>query len=90
MFLLDTIPTISDETWSTVFNTVLSWCLNTGIKIIISVLILIVGFRVIKVLSRKIENKLKNNEKYDKTIVKTLTYIGKTAAIILLFICIIG
>ena len=90
MFLLDTMPSVSDETWSELFGTVLSWCLNTGIKIIISLLIFIIGFRVINVLARKIQNKLKDNEKYDKTIVKTLTYIGKTAAKILLLICIIG
>ncbi len=90
MFLLETIPEISGDAWSTVFNTVISWCLNTGIKIIISLLILLVSFRVINVLSRRIQNKLKNNEKYDKTIVKTLTYIGKTGIKIVVVICLIG
>ena len=90
MFLLDTMPSISAETWSTVFNTVLSWCLNTGIKIVISIIILIVGLRIINVLARNIQKRIQNNDKYDKTIVKTLTYVGKIAAKILLFICIIG
>ena len=90
MFLLDTMPSITSETWSTVFNTVLSWCLNTGIKIVISIIILIVGLRIINVLARNIQKRIQNNDKYDKTIVKTLTYVGKIAAKILLFICIIG
>jgi small conductance mechanosensitive channel len=71
-------------------NTVISWCLNTGIKIIVSLLILFISFRVINVLSRRINNKLKNNDKYDKTIVKTLGYLGKIAAKILVLICIVG
>ncbi len=90
MFLLDTMPSITSETWSTVFNTVLSWCLNTGIKIVISIIIVIVGLRIINVLARNIQKRIQNNDKYDKTIVKTLTYVGKIAAKILLFICIIG
>ena len=90
MFLLDTMPSITSETWSTVFNTVLSWCLNTGIKIVISIIIVIVGLRIINVLARNIQKRIQNNDKYDKTIVKTLTYVSKIAAKILLFICIIG
>lgn len=90
MFLLDTASNISSETWSAVLNTVISWCLNTGIKIIISVLIIFISFRVINVTSRKISNRLKNNDKYDKTIVKTLTYLGKIAAKIVVVMCIVG
>lgn len=90
MFLLDTMPEISSETWSTIFNSVISWCLNSGIKIIISLIILFISFRMINALSRHIENRVKDNEKYDKTIVKTLSYIGKIAAKILIIICIVG
>ena len=90
MFLLDLASNISSETWSAVLNTVVGWCLNTGIKIIISLLILFISFRVINVTSRKISNRLKNNDKYDKTIVKTLTYLGKIAAKIVVVMCIVG
>ena len=91
MFLLETIiPEIPKETVMNVFETVLSWCLNTGIKLIVSLIILFISFRVINTLSRKIHNKLKNNERYDKTIVKTLNYLGKTAAKILVIICLVG
>ena len=90
MFLIDLASNISSETWSAVLNTVVGWCLNTGVKIIISLLILFISFRIINVTSRRISNKLKNNEKYDKTIVKTLTYLGKIATKILIVICIVG
>ena len=72
-----------------IFDTLLSWGLNTGLKIIISIIILIVGFRIINVIARKIEKRF-NSDKFDKTLVRTLSYVGKVAAKALVVICIIG
>ncbi len=72
-----------------ILDTLLSWGLNTGLKIIISVIILIVGFRIINVIARKIEKRF-NTDKFDKTLVRTLSYVGKVAAKALVVICIIG
>ena len=71
-FLLNTTPTIDGDTWSTVIETLISWCLNTGIKIVISLIILAVSFRLINVLVRRLEKRMQSNEKHDKTIVKVL------------------
>jgi small conductance mechanosensitive channel len=87
-FLLET--TSESINWSAVLDTVLSWCLNTGIKIIISLIVLFVSFRVINLIAKRILKKTGNNEKFDKTLVKTLTYVGKIAAKILVAICIVG
>lgn len=87
-FLLET--TAEAINWSAVLDTVLSWCLDTGIKILISLLILFVSFRVINAIAKRIEKKSKNNEKLDKTLVKTLTYVGKIAAKIIVAICLVG
>ena len=87
-FLLET--TTETINWSAVLDTVLSWCLDTGIKILISLLILFVSFRVINAIAKRIEKKSKNNEKLDKTLVKTLTYVGKIAAKIIVAICLVG
>lgn len=89
-FLLQTSSDIGDDTLSIALNALVSWCLNTGLKIIISLLIFFISFRVINLLARKIQNKLKANDKLDKTMVKTLTYIGKIAAKIVVVICLIG
>lgn len=89
-FLLDTVPDISGETTATIVSTVIGWCLNTGIKIIISLIILFISFKVINVLARRIQKKLQDNPKHDKTLVKTVSYIGKTAAKILVAICLVG
>ena len=87
-FLLET--TIQHINWSAVLDTVLSWCLNTGIKILISLLILLISFRVINVIAKRILKKAQSNERFDKTLVKTLTYVGKVAAKIVVAICIVG
>ena len=89
-FLLESASINTQEAWSTVLNTVISWCLQTGIKIIIALLIFIVSFRVINVLARKIENRLKKNDKFDKTIGRVLTYLIKIGAKIVVVICLIG
>lgn len=72
-----------------VIDTVISWGVSTGLKIIISVLVLIVSFRIINVLGRKIERKFKD-DKFDKTLVRTLSYIGKVAVKCIVVICIVG
>ena len=89
-FLLDTSPDVGSETASAVIGTVISWCLNTGIKIVISLLILLISFKLINVLARRIQKKLQDNPKNDKTLVKTISYIGKTAAKIVVAICLVG
>ena len=86
-FLLETTV---DEPWASLLETLLSWCLGTGLKIIISLLILIISFRVINVISRRIEKRAKNDNKHDKTITKVLTYIGKVGAKAIIVICIVG
>ena len=87
-FLLET--TSESINWSAVLDTVLSWCLNTGLKVIISLIVLFISFRVINLISKRILKKTQNNEKFDKTLVKTLTYVGKIAAKILVAICLVG
>jgi small conductance mechanosensitive channel len=70
-------------------DTVLSWCLNTGIKIIVAVLILLVSFRVINMISRRILKRF-SDHRYDKTIVKTLSYVLKVALKVIIVICLVG
>ena len=89
-FLLQTDAHVSNDTWAMLLDTVLSWCLNTGIRVIISLIILAISFRVINVISRKLEKKFQRGEKYDKTIVKVLSYIGRVGLKIVVVICLIG
>lgn len=88
--LLDANTTVQDQTLASITQTIISWCLNTGIKIVVSLLILAISFRIINSITRRIQKKLTSNEKFDKTMVKTLAYIGKTAAKIVVVVCLIG
>lgn len=89
-FLLETTANSSSDAWSIVLNTIISWCLGTGIKIIISLIIFLVSFRIINVLVRKLENRLKKSDRFDKTISKVVTYLIKIGAKIIVVICLIG
>lgn len=70
-------------------NSISSWVFSTGIKIIISLVVLLISFRIIKKVSRKIAKKCEN-EKYDKTIMKTLSYAFSIGAKTLVLVSIIG
>lgn len=89
-FMLNAGSVISSETWAALIETVLSWCINTGIKIIISLIILIVSFRIINLISRKIEKKQFKGNHHDKTLIKVLSYMFKVGAKILIAICLVG
>ena len=89
-FMLSADAVISNETWAALLGTVLSWCINTGIKIIISLIILIVSFLIIDLISRKIEKKQFKGELQDKTMIKVLSYICKVGTKILVVICLVG
>ena len=54
--------------------TLSSW-LTTGAKVIIALIILLVAFKIINAVAKKVEKKLLDAGKLDKTLVKTLTYI---------------
>lgn len=87
-FLLNTAG--ENATLQMIIDAVISWCLDSGIKIVISLIVLAVSFRVINLISRKIEGRFKANAKHDKTIVKVLGYIGKVGAKILVVIGVVG
>ena len=50
---------------SGIISTLSGWALNTGIKIVIALVILFISFRIIKSISRKIAKKGNNNAKTD-------------------------
>lgn len=88
--LLDTSVSSTNETLAMLIEKVLAWCLDSGIKIIISLIIMLISFKVINFIARRIQNRLKTNERLDKTLVKTLTNIGKIGLKIVIVICLVG
>jgi small conductance mechanosensitive channel len=75
--------------WNEILNTIVSWCLNTGIKLIIALVLLIISFKVINFIGKKIERSHEKG-KLDKTIAKVLAYVFKLGMKIVVAICLVG
>ena len=76
-----------DINWQQVFDTIVNWATNTGVKIVIALLVLFISFKVINRITRKIEKKAK---KFDKTILKTLMYLMRLGLKCVITICMVG
>lgn len=63
---------------------------NTGLKLVISAVILIVGFKIIDFLFKKIEGKNAKSGKVDKTLAHTLIYVAKVACKCLIVVALVG
>lgn len=71
-------------------DTIITWATSTGVKILIALIILLISFKIISFVAKKLTKKLENNPKLDKTLTKTLIYAGKITLKILVVICLIG
>lgn len=80
--------------WQQVWQTVQNWLTTTGIKVVISIVIMIVSFSIINWLGKKIakhaDKKVESNKKIDKTIYRTLSYVAKVGLKVLVVIALIG
>ena len=63
--------TTTNTTVVSIIETVRDWALSTGLKIVFAIIILLISFRIITVISRRIEKKLEKSGKFDKTLVRT-------------------
>lgn len=69
-------------------QTIKNWLLSVGYKLVVAVLILIIGFKIVNALGKKISTVLNNKVKMDQTILKTIEYALTiiVKALIILFI----
>ena len=67
-----------------------NWALTTGIKIVAALIILLISFRIVTLISRRIEKKLDKSGKFDKTLVRTLSYAGRLVVKIVIATCLVG
>lgn len=76
--------------WQSLWNNIVNWATNTGVKIIIALLIMLISFRLITWVTRKISKRLIEKRKLDKTLISTLFYILRIALKIVVLTCLIG
>ena len=70
-------------------STVVGWAANVGVKIIIALIILVVTFKMISKIARKIE-KLGDKPTHDKTLMRILAYMVSIGGKCLIGVCLIG
>ena len=79
-----------DINWQNILDSIVNWVTSTGVKIVIAVLLLIISFRLVTVITRRIEKRLINKKKLDKTITSTLFYALRIVLKIVILACLIG
>ena len=75
--------------WEALLNTVINWATTTGVKVLIAIVLLFISFKIINFIARKIE-KAGTKHNADKTIMRTLSYIFKLGAKIIVTVCLVG
>ena len=72
-----------------VYDIVISWATNTGIKLLIALILMFVSFKIINWVAKKI---IKNGEKrnLDKTILKTISHLVRIGGKVIVAVCLVG
>ena len=89
MFLTETTTTTPTINWQDLLNTVINWCMTTGIKLIIGLILMIILFKITNFFTKKLYKKMKVKN-VDETISRTLTSTIKVVAKGLILLCFIG
>ncbi len=75
--------------WQKVLDTIVNWCTTTGIRLIISLVILVIAFKVINFLCKRIYKRL-TKKKADATLSKVLVQTARIALKLLVVLALIG
>ncbi|MBP5225676.1 MAG: mechanosensitive ion channel family protein [Lachnospiraceae bacterium] len=75
--------------WNQIMTTIGNWCASTGIKIIVSIIILFIAFKVINALTRKLAKANEKSGKLDPTVFRAIESAIRILAKILVVLCIV-
>ena len=75
--------------WNALFNSLIAWGTNIGVKIVIALLLMFVSFKLINFICRRIEKKGEKKDA-DKTLLRTGLYILKLVSKCIIVVCLIG
>lgn len=96
MFLTDSVTEQTPQTinidWNALINSIIDWCLTTGIKLVVGFIVLLIVLKIINVFSKRLYKKLQKKH-VDETIArvgtKALKVVLKALAVII-FVSYIG
>ena len=81
-------PTWTDRL-NSMLDTVIGWATTTGIKVIVALVVLLISFKIVNAIGRRIE-KAGTTGKLDKTLSKVFAYAFKLGLKIVIAICLVG
>lgn len=73
-----------------IMNTIITWATSTGIKILISLIVLLISFRIINGVTKKLVTKLSTAKGLDQTLTKTIANLARTGLKVLVVVCLVG
>ena len=75
--------------WSEVWSAIIQWCLTTGIKIVLAIIIMIISFKIINVCTKRINKKLEKRNA-DPTLARALVNVTRLSLKIIVILCLVG
>ena len=73
-----------------IIESVKAWAMTTGVKIVFAIIVLLISFRIVTLISRRIERRMEKSGKFDKTLIRTLSYAGRVLIKIVIATCMVG
>ena len=83
------IQNVEGVDWQKVLDAIINWCTSTGIKLVIGIFVLIIGFRIISFITKRIYKKL-HKRGVDETIARVSTQTIRIILKFIILICIVG
>ena len=75
--------------WSGLWNIVLNWMTSTGIKLVIAIVLMIVTFKIVNVITKKLYKRLQK-KKADETLSRVGTQTLRIVLKVIIIVCLIG
>lgn len=94
MFLTNNVessPTLNID-WNTLLNTLIEWCLTTGVRLVVGIVVLIIALKLVNFITKRIYKKMQKrnvDETISRVIVKSIKFVLK-GLVIIIFISYIG
>ena len=71
-------------------NNLITWIVNSGIKVLIALIVLFIGFKIVNSIFKKLETANAKSGKLDASVFKTISYIGKMILKVIIVLCLVS
>lgn len=85
----ETTTTTTTFDWSAFWDTIVQWMTSTGIKLVIAIVLMIVTFKIVNVITKKMYKRLKKKGA-DETLSRVGTQVLRISLKIIILVCLVG